>query len=138
MKNGRMQAKDIPDDAFLDAVRATPPIWRDRWSVQKTLETTLGYALPENLFLAKARALGAKQKLEGCTRCTCRGDYHFPEECRAAGCCYAPDFDWSQHPAWSEMTKSLTGAAGFNVSDMPGLWSDDARLRAAIARSDMP
>lgn len=97
---------DIPDTLFMAAVEATAPMnpggcWRYRGDVQAELERMLGAGLPEKLFLAKARKLGAKQRLEGCTRCTCRGDYHLPRECRAYGCCYGAGFDWRTHPAYS-------------------------------------
>ncbi len=90
----RMQCKDIPDDAFLDAVRRTPgydgstqpAVWRPRWKVQAELEKRLG-PIPENLFLAKARRLGRRGLLGGCTDCSCRGDYHIAADCHAYGCC---------------------------------------------------
>jgi len=76
---------DIPDELFLEAVRNTEPVsgrsnWRMRWAVRETLESLIG-PVPEKLFLAKARKLGLKGKLHGCTSCDCRGDYHLPEEC---------------------------------------------------------
>lgn len=100
-----MKAADIGDDVFMDAVVATPPAhdggwWRSRRDVQATLERLLGGELPEKLFLAKARKLGKKQRLEGCTDCSCRGDYHLPRECREHGCCYMAGFDWRTHPAY--------------------------------------
>lgn len=86
----RMQCKDIPDEAFLDAVRRTPGTsssnWRMRWDVQAALEAAIG-PVPENLFLAKARRLFAKGLVGGCD-CGCRGDYHLSEECtHPAHCC---------------------------------------------------
>lgn len=83
----------ISDETFLEAVRVTPPrphagAWRSRGDVQKTLEAMLGFEIPEEVFLAKARELGQyPRKLEGCTDCTCRGDYHLPEECAERNCC---------------------------------------------------
>ena len=56
--------------------------------------------LPEKLFLAKARKLGEKGKLAGCTRCTCRGGYHTPRECHANRCCCSPEYDWRTHPEY--------------------------------------
>lgn len=90
----RMQCKDIPDDAFLDAVRRTPGVrgdmapeaWRMRWEVQAELEKGLG-PIPEKLFLAKARRLGRRGLLGGCTDCSCRGDYHIAAECPWDSCC---------------------------------------------------
>lgn len=99
---------DIDDGAFMAAVAATPPRgaghWRNRHDVQATLERALGAAVPEKLFLAKARKLGRRRLLEGCTECTCRGDYHLPRECHAQRCCYPSEHDWTTHlgydPAW--------------------------------------
>lgn len=93
MPSGRlMQCKDIPDDAFINAVRQTPGLderpdsWRMRWDVRTTLETTLG-PLPEKLFLAKAGRLMARSILGGCP-CGCRGDYHLVEDCEfSENCC---------------------------------------------------
>lgn len=90
----RMQCKDIPDDAFLNAVRRTPGVggslapdaWRMRWDVQAELEKATG-PIPENLFLAKARRLGRRRLLGGCTECTCRGDYHIAADCPHPSCC---------------------------------------------------
>jgi hypothetical protein len=80
-----VKAADISDDVFIEAVAATAPshpgmTWRSRWSVRETLEQKLGIEIPEKLFLAKARKLGLKGKLLGCTNCDCRGDYHLPGE----------------------------------------------------------
>lgn len=90
----RMQCKDLPDGVFLDAVRRTPgydgstagEVWRLRWKVQETLEAELG-PLPEKLFLAKARRLGQRGLLGGCTACLCRGDYHIAADCPYPTCC---------------------------------------------------
>jgi hypothetical protein len=101
-----VKCADISDDVFLAAVADTPPVWpgscwRMRQDVRVTLEQALGHEVPEKLFLAKARKLGQKRKLEGCTDCSCRGDYHLPRECRLHGCCYnGDDFDWRTHPAY--------------------------------------
>lgn len=74
-----MKCSDIPDDAFLAAVDATDPMgpaagWRSRWAVRETLQARLGIEIPENLFMAKARKLIAKKKMDGCP-CGCRGDF---------------------------------------------------------------
>lgn len=101
-----MKCSDIPDDAFMAAVEATGPMtsggapWRHRRAVHATLNAMLGTELPEKLFLAKARKLGEKRKLMGCTRCTCRGDYHTPRECHANRCCCSPEYDWRAHPEY--------------------------------------
>ena len=100
-----MKCSDIPDDLFLEVVRYTLPRhelpadwepgkplpdgrepWRMRWDVKANLEFVLGHPVPENLFLAKARKLGQKGKLFGCTDCSCRGDYHLPSEHVPLGC----------------------------------------------------
>lgn len=85
----RMQCKDIPDEAFLNAVRRSPGTsamnWRNRWEVHAELELALG-VIPENLLLAKARKLIAAGKMGGCP-CGCRGDFHLPEDCDASNCC---------------------------------------------------
>jgi hypothetical protein len=90
----RMKCSDIPDEVFLAAVRRTPAMdgtlragsWRTRWKVQLELERVLG-PIPEKLFLAKAKCLGKRGLLGGCTNCSCRGDYHIAAECRSYGCC---------------------------------------------------
>lgn len=95
---------DIDDEQFMAAVAATAPrhgvCWRNRGDVRATLERMLGATIPEKLFLAKARKLGRRRKLEGCTDCSCRGDYHLPRECHARRCCYPRDHDWSTHPGY--------------------------------------
>ena len=100
-----VKCSDISDDLFMAAVEATPPmstasVWRHRRAVHATLSEVLGTELPENLFLAKARKLGLKGRLEGCTSCTCRGDYHTPRECHANRCCRSPEYDWRTHPGY--------------------------------------
>lgn len=91
-----MKAADIPDAAFLDAVRSTRAVdgsfdsehWRMRGEVKATLESGMGTQIPEKLFLAKARRLMNRGLLGGCP-CGCRGDYHLPAP--ELGCCYACD-----------------------------------------------
>jgi len=100
-----VKCSDIPDDLFMAAVSATSPmsaasVWRHRRAVHATLNGMLGTELPESLFLAKARKLGLKGKLGGCTSCTCRGDYHTPRECHANRCCRSPEYDWRTHPGY--------------------------------------
>jgi hypothetical protein len=77
----RMQCKDIPDAAFLDAVKVNGRAagWRTRWEVQRDLESVIGW-LPERLFLAKARTLIRRMLVLGCP-CGCRGEYEIPEWC---------------------------------------------------------
>lgn len=100
-----MKCADIPAEVFMAAVTATLPMspggcWRHRRDVHANLELLLGTPVPVKVFLAKARKLGAQGILEGCTRCTCRGDYHTPRECHLYGCCYSPEHDWRQDPRY--------------------------------------
>jgi hypothetical protein len=85
-----MQCKDIPDAAFVDAVRATgrpDSGWAMFWDVWEELEKTVG-PVPRNLFFAKARRLVDRGLIGGCP-CGCRGDFHVPENCiDPAHCCY--------------------------------------------------
>jgi hypothetical protein len=137
----RVKCSDIDDDLFMQAVSATAPmgtasVWRHRRAVHATLNEMLGTELPENLFLAKARKLGLKGKLMGCTDCTCRGDYHTPRECHANRCCCFPEYDWRDHPGYSpewEADKAVprdpeafpravaAAAALLDLPSMPGL-----------------
>lgn len=97
-----MKCKDIKDSDFLWAVMMAPfsgingsaAPWRARWHVQKELEAIYG-PLPEKLFLAKARKMGRKRLVSGCTNCTCRGDYHLWGECFDETCCPKP-WDWEK------------------------------------------
>lgn len=89
-RGGSVKAADIPDDAFIAAVRSTRAVdgsldddhWRMRWDVQATLEGNLG-PIPEKVFLAKARRLMNRGLLDGCP-CGCRGDYNIPAGTAAA------------------------------------------------------
>jgi hypothetical protein len=65
-----MQAKDIADEAFLDAVRQADAKHGcvTYWHVAELLEA------PEKVVLAKARRLISRGLLDGCT-CGCRGDF---------------------------------------------------------------
>jgi hypothetical protein len=130
-----MKCKDIPDDLFMAAVAATEPMtpggapWRHRRDVHRALEAALETEIPAKLFLAKARRLGRRQLLEGCTSCTCRGDYHTPRECHAGRCCYSPDFDWTTHPCWDPSWEN----------DSPFEWDPEAFTKAvAQAARHMP
>lgn len=83
----RMQCKDIPDAAVLDAVRipGDPGRWRMSWDVQQALEMVVG-PLPDNLFRAKIRSLFARKILGGCA-CGCRGDFHLVTDCQGGVYC---------------------------------------------------
>lgn len=76
----RMQCKDVPDVAFLDAVRGTAQgTWllsSAAWDVQEVVKRRVG-PVPGNLFRAKARRLIQRGLLDGCA-CGCRGDYSIP------------------------------------------------------------
>jgi len=72
-----MQAKDVPDQAFLDAVAE---ISRDgkygtetRWVMRYEIEERF-CEVPPKVLLAKARSLIKRGKMDGCA-CGCRGDY---------------------------------------------------------------
>jgi hypothetical protein len=100
-----VKCADISDDVFMAAVAVTRPTagcWRMRWDVKTTLEQALEMEVPEKLLLAKARKLGFKGRLECCTDCSCRGDYHLPRECKAYGCCYIDEGekDWAATPGY--------------------------------------
>lgn len=84
MKNGRLQAKDLPDRTVLEAVRelaaddeggkrrqwSDPPYWVMAWDLEKKL----GLEDTGGLLLAKCEALIKRGLLDGCT-CGCRGDF---------------------------------------------------------------
>ena len=75
-----MQCKDIPDELFLEAVRAcalTQSGWAMRWDVGAALDVIMG-PVPEKLVMAKAKKLIKAGKMDGCT-CGCRGDFQLPE-----------------------------------------------------------
>ena len=71
-----MQAKDITDDAFLEAMeearRQSPCTMVNRWDVGRIL------AAPDKVVLAKARTLIRRGVIRGCW-CGCRGDFELPE-----------------------------------------------------------
>lgn len=78
-----MQAKDIPDTTFLEAVRVyndgeAPTMAGPRWALVWDLES-FG---PDNLIRAKARKLIHRGLLSGCP-CGCRGDFEITEAGRA-------------------------------------------------------
>jgi hypothetical protein len=72
---GPIQAKDIPDEAFMAAVekcgRDNPAQWAMRWDVTAEL------GVPWKVAIAKFKRLEAKGLLSGCS-CGCRGDWHRP------------------------------------------------------------
>jgi hypothetical protein len=101
MKNGRLQCKDIPNEAFLEAVRQVCEIrkmnWAMRWEVGAVLaghpelvRPSAGFPygiivqvdweelFPQKLVIAKARKLMRRGLLEGCD-CGCRGDFELTD-----------------------------------------------------------
>jgi hypothetical protein len=86
--------------AAVAVTRPTAGCWRMRWDVKATLEQALETEVPEKVLLAKARKLGFKGRLEGCTDCSCRGDYHLPRECKVYGCCSGPERGWTVVPGY--------------------------------------
>lgn len=67
-----MQAKDIPDEGFLAAVKAITDrkgMWANRSEVAEELP-----GVPEKVILAKAKRLIERGRMEGCW-CGCRGDW---------------------------------------------------------------
>lgn len=88
----RMQCKDIPDAAFVAAVRqgrrSLANAWAHAWDVHTELEAAVG-PVPVNLFYAKARRLVARGLIGGCP-CGCRGDFHPPEDCGDPEHCCRP------------------------------------------------
>lgn len=74
MKNGRPQAKDMPDLDVLAAVRATQGRYGvARWSMLTDIEGEFA-AWPPKLVLAKLRKLMTRGLVDGCD-CGCRGDF---------------------------------------------------------------
>lgn len=76
-----MQAKDIPDATFLEAVRKLQSVWRwnpflgraitgpaSVWDLANTLQAS------DKVVRAKARRLIRRGLLDGCP-CGCRGDF---------------------------------------------------------------
>lgn len=87
-----MQAKDIPDDLFIQAVAecsvaqaaewSFDTAWCNRFDVEKWLSEHLGFEVPWKVVVAKARAMIRKGRMDGCT-CGCRGDFDlrgFPDD----------------------------------------------------------
>lgn len=71
-----MQAKDIPDGAFLAAVRVVNNVER-RWAFYGDLMATFP-GIPYKVLRAKAGKLIRRGLLEGCD-CGCRGDFWVPQ-----------------------------------------------------------
>lgn len=95
-----MQAKDIPDDDFLEVVRHlknVPRVVREMeyWSDPRGRELRVAVyrsrtvnlndiarlwdSVPEKVILAKAKTLIRQGRLWGCA-CGCRGDFELPGE----------------------------------------------------------
>jgi hypothetical protein len=80
MKNGRLQAKDIPDQVVIDAVVSQYGVHGGNgpnnglassslWDVQRVLSD-----YPPKVVLAKLASLIERGMLDGCA-CGCRGDF---------------------------------------------------------------
>src|SRR5690242_601315 len=79
-----MQAKDIPDSVFIEAVQVcsvrqaaawdAPNAWCHRWDVEEELTARLGVEVPWKVVLAKAAKLIKRGVMDGCS-CGCRGDF---------------------------------------------------------------
>lgn len=69
--NKTLQAKHVPDEAFLAVVDRVAREER-RWTLTSDLEPALG--VPRKVILAKARALIRRGVIDGCG-CGCRGDF---------------------------------------------------------------
>lgn len=66
-----VKASDIPDQTFLDTVRACGR-GRSGWAMEWDVTARLGY--PRKVVLAKARKLIKRGLMDGCA-CGCRGDW---------------------------------------------------------------
>lgn len=84
---GYRHARDIPDDLFLDAIRAARGLWTRRWAMLSDIQAVLagvplskqGYpeefpGVPRKVVLAKAKRLINRNVIDGCD-CGCRGDF---------------------------------------------------------------
>lgn len=79
-----LQAKAIPDEEFIRAVRVcsvrqaqawgAPTAWCNRMDVEAELSERLGFDVPWKVVLAKARTLIKQGRMDGCP-CGCRGDF---------------------------------------------------------------
>lgn len=92
MKRGRMQCKDIPNEAVLQAIANTPidigHCWRN-WNEVLPQFQALMPEVPGALFYAKVDRMAMAGFLHACVHrpygdAQCRGDVHLVEECR--GC----------------------------------------------------
>ena len=75
-----MKAADIPDEVFVDAVRAHGyggSRWAQCWDVYPAISEALGVDVPAKVCQAKARKLIRRGVINGCA-CGCRGDFTVP------------------------------------------------------------
>lgn len=87
IRNGRMllQAKDIRDEDFLEAIETCIEARTIEWGFQARRATRwdihdlLGHHIPEKVVLAKAAQLIKRGVIDGCT-CGCRGDFEVVAE----------------------------------------------------------
>lgn len=89
---GYRHARDIPDELFLDAVRAARGNWTPAWAMVDDIQAVLAGipltkcrypdefpGVPRKVVLAKAKRLILRGVLGGCF-CGCRGDIEIPGE----------------------------------------------------------
>lgn len=88
MKNGRAQAKDVPEAAILALLRSRPGKWHTHWDGDDptwNLPAALPElrAFPEKVLRAKLSSMARRRLVHGCG-CGCRGDWHvLPSDVRA-------------------------------------------------------
>jgi len=91
VKRGRMQCKDVPNEAVLQAIintAASGHCWRS-WDEVLWHFDALMPGVPQALLLAKVDRMAKAGLVHACVHRPygdgqCRGDVHLPEECR--GC----------------------------------------------------
>lgn len=87
LRNGRMvlQAKDVRDEDFLEAIETSIEARTIEWGFQAhyasrwDIRDLLGHHIPEKVVLAKANQLMKRDIIDGCA-CGCRGDFEIVEE----------------------------------------------------------
>lgn len=78
MKNGKLQAKDLPDADIVAAIKATQGLnGVPHWSARSDIDARPPQ-WPRRVVLAKLASLVKRKIISGCT-CGCRGDFEFGE-----------------------------------------------------------
>jgi hypothetical protein len=85
--HGYQHARDIPDELFLDAIRAARGLWTRQWAMLSDIQAVLAGVplskrnypdefdgVPRKVVLAKAKRLIDRKVIDGCP-CGCRGDF---------------------------------------------------------------